>query len=94
MKVFISETIDGLKGIVGMSKLFGDKIADLVTPSFYGKPMPLVTTILSAKEKLCACPDMQNQILCRGLESVTAQSLPTRIATTANEAYYSAEKAE
>ncbi|CAG24992.1 rifin [Plasmodium falciparum NF54] len=90
MKVFISETIDGLKGIGGMSNLFGDKIADLVTPSFYGKPMHLVTTILSAKEKLCACPGMQKQILCHGLESVTEQSLPRRIATTASDAYYSA----
>ncbi|KNG75274.1 rifin [Plasmodium falciparum IGH-CR14] len=90
MKVFISETIDGLKGIGGMFDLFGDKIADLVTPSFYGNPMPLVTTILSAKQKLCACHGMQKKILCHGLVSGTENSLPRKIATTANDAYYNA----
>ncbi|ETW43940.1 hypothetical protein PFNF135_01699 [Plasmodium falciparum NF135/5.C10] len=90
MKAFISETIDGLNGIGGMSKLFGAKIEEFFTLATYDQPMTLVTTILSEKEKLCLCVANKNQLLCRGIESSFAQTLPARIEGAVNQGVYTA----
>ncbi|SPJ09518.1 PIR protein [Plasmodium sp. DRC-Itaito] len=93
MEVFISETIEGLKLIGGMTTLFGEKtIAQFVTPEVFGKPMPLYTTILSEKEKLCACPKMGNQLLCSSTEIRFAQSLPGRVGSAVNDAVHIAKE--
>lgn len=90
MKAFISQTIDVLNGIGGISQLFGEKIADFVTPSIYGKPMSLVIPLQEAIKKACKCPVMGDKILCSGIESSFAQSIPSRIADAVSQGVYTA----
>ncbi|CAB39120.1 rifin [Plasmodium falciparum NF54] len=92
MKTFISETIDVLNRIGGMSQLFGAKISQFVTPSIYGKPMTLVTTILSEKEKLCLCVANKKKLLCGGIERSFEQNLPARIAYAVNQGVHTANE--
>ncbi|SCM18822.1 PIR protein, putative [Plasmodium sp.] len=90
-KAGIETSIDGLKAVPGMTKLFGDKISQFVTPTTYDRPMSIVTTILSEKEKLCACPGMESKILCGGMQNEFARTLPSQIANAVNEGVYTAK---
>ncbi|ETW45080.1 hypothetical protein PFNF135_00409 [Plasmodium falciparum NF135/5.C10] len=90
MKAFISQTIDVLNGIGGMSQLFGEKISQFVTPSIYGKPMNLVIPLQEAINNACKCPGMGGKILCGGIERPFAQSIPSRIAGAVNQGVHTA----
>ncbi|EWC77322.1 surface antigen [Plasmodium falciparum UGT5.1] len=85
INVFIEKTIEALRDVSGMTNLFGDKISQFVTPAVFRKPMSLVETILSTKEKLCACPDMGNKILCSGMNPKLPEILPQKIQGAVNE---------
>ncbi|SOV75756.1 rifin PIR protein, putative [Plasmodium reichenowi] len=94
MKIFISKTIVELKVIPHMIKLFGDEtIAQFVTPAVFGKPMSLYTTILSAKEKVCACSGMDKNLWCNSKEIAFLQSLPRRIGNAVQEGVYASNDA-
>ncbi|SPJ10034.1 rifin PIR protein, putative [Plasmodium sp. DRC-Itaito] len=90
---FIGKTIQGLNDdIPGMARLFGDKIAQIVTPETYDQPMALVKTILTAKEKLCACSGMDDQLLCKGISESFTKSLPSRIQGAVDQGVYAAKE--
>ncbi|SOV83880.1 rifin PIR protein, putative [Plasmodium reichenowi] len=79
MKTFISLTVEGLKEIGGMTRLFGDNISQFVTPAVFGKPMNLVIPLQEAIKKACAGPKMNSYLLCNSFETRFAQYLPSRI---------------
>ncbi|SOS76185.1 rifin [Plasmodium sp. gorilla clade G1] len=80
IQAFISKTTDGLNGVIGISNLFEKKIENFVTSATYDQPTSIVTTILSEKEKLCACPTMKKKILCSGvLQGDIAKSIPNQL---------------
>ncbi|ETW41245.1 hypothetical protein PFNF135_04387 [Plasmodium falciparum NF135/5.C10] len=85
INAFITQTVEELKRIPGMSQLFGDKISQFVTPAVFRKPMSIVTTILSEKKKLCACSSMQKKILCSGMNQKFPEILPQKIQGAVNE---------
>ncbi|KNG75241.1 rifin [Plasmodium falciparum IGH-CR14] len=90
MKAFISETIEWLKYVPGIYNLFGEKIADFVTPSIYGKPMNLVIPLQEAIKKACTCPTLKKNVLCGGMVEPFAQSIPSRIAVAVNQGVHTA----
>ncbi|ETW38787.1 hypothetical protein PFTANZ_00443 [Plasmodium falciparum Tanzania (2000708)] len=92
MKAFISQTIDVLNRIGGMSQLFGEKISQFVTPSIYGKPMNLVIPLQEAIKKACKCPGMEDKILCSGMETPFAQRIPSRIADAVSQGVHTANE--
>ncbi|ETW51045.1 hypothetical protein PFMALIP_00910 [Plasmodium falciparum MaliPS096_E11] len=85
INAFIAKTIEELKGISGITKLFGAKISQFVTPAVFRKPMSLVTTILSEKEKLCLCAANKNELLCGGVNPNVPETLPQKIEVAVNE---------
>ncbi|ETW28790.1 hypothetical protein PFFCH_03783 [Plasmodium falciparum FCH/4] len=85
INAFITQTVEELKVIPGMSQLFGAKISQFVTPAVFRKPMSLVETILSEKKKLCACPDMGDKILCVAMNPKSPEILPQKIQGAVNE---------
>ncbi|ETW52316.1 hypothetical protein PFUGPA_05929 [Plasmodium falciparum Palo Alto/Uganda] len=92
MKAFISQTIDVLNGIGGMSQLFGEKISQFVTPSIYGKPMNLVIPLQEAINNACKCPGMEGKILCGGIQRSFAQSIPLRIEDAVSQGVHTANE--
>ncbi|CZT99701.1 rifin [Plasmodium falciparum NF54] len=85
INAFIAKTIEELEGIPGITKLFGAKISQFVTPAVFRKPMSLVETILSEKKKLCLCAANKNELLCRGMNPNVPETLPKKIEVAVNE---------
>ncbi|KOB87017.1 hypothetical protein PFDG_03054 [Plasmodium falciparum Dd2] len=90
INAFITQTVEELKGIPGMSQLFGEKISQFVTPTIYRKPMSLLIPLQEAINNACKCPGMGGKILCGGMERSFAQRIPSRIADAVSQGVHTA----
>ncbi|CDO61874.1 rifin [Plasmodium reichenowi] len=93
MKIFISRTIEELTTVPGIRNLFGDTIAQFVTPAIYSKPMSLLVPLQETIKKACECPAMKSKILCGGMNEQLAKTLPERLLSAVNEGVYAANDA-